>query len=158
MKPSKPSVFQCFIVLCTLWIGACGGGGGNGTTTAPAVSVSVTPPSSTVQAGTTTTLSATVSHDPSSQGVTWTVSCAAAPCGSVSPTTTASGAATTYSAPPSPPAADLSVHIVAAAIAVSLDANAIVIAPTAPDRMLRRDMSELVVIASTAKQSPADCA
>lgn len=110
MKRSKPSVLQCLIVLCTLWIGACGGGGGNGTTTAPAVSVLVTPASSTVQAGTTTTLSATVSHDPSGQGVTWTVSCAAAPCGSVSPTTTASGAATTYIAPPSPPAAGCGGH------------------------------------------------
>src|SRR6185312_11870886 len=96
MKPSKRSVLECFTVLCTLWIAACGGGAGSGTTTTPAVSVSVAPLSSTVQAGTTTTLTATVSHDSSGQGVTWTVSCATAPCGSVSPTTTASGASTTY--------------------------------------------------------------
>jgi dienelactone hydrolase len=119
MKPSTRSVLECFTVLCTLWIAACGGGGGNGTTTTPAVSVSVTPLSSTVQAGTTTTLTATVSHDSSGQGVTWTVSCATPPCGSVSPTTTASGAPTTYTAPPSPPASDLNVQIVASAIAAA---------------------------------------
>ena len=133
MKRSKRSVLACFTLSCTLWIAACGGGGGNGTTTTPAVSVSVTPLNSTVQAGTTTTLTATVSHDSSGQGVTWTVLCATAPCGSVSPTTTASGVATTYSAPPSSPASDLSVQIVAAAIAAaSATGSATVTIPGAP--------------------------
>ena len=62
------------------------------------VTVTVVGPT-TLPAGTTTQLTATVTNDAANQGVAWTVSCATLPCGSASPTTTASGVATTYTAP-----------------------------------------------------------
>src|SRR5262249_19982679 len=46
-------------------------------------------------------------------GVAWTVTCDIPPCGSVSPTSTASGAATTYTAPTPLPASDLGVTLTA---------------------------------------------
>jgi len=44
-------------------------------------------------------LSATVTNDPIAAGVNWTVSCGGSSCGSLSPTLTASGYATVYTAP-----------------------------------------------------------
>ncbi len=73
------------------------------TISAPAaisVALSPTPPTSLV-AGTTTSLSAVVTNDSANAGVRWTVSCGS--CGSFAPTSTASGAATTYTAPATPP-------------------------------------------------------
>lgn len=63
------------------------------------VSFTQSPPTST-GLGTTNTMSATVSNDSSNAGVDWTVTCATSgTCGSFSPTHTASGAVTTYTAP-----------------------------------------------------------
>jgi dienelactone hydrolase len=84
--------------------------------TVPSVVVSVAPASATVVAGSTTQLAAAVTHDTANKGVTWTVSCSLSPCGNVSPTTTASGAATTYTAP-GPPASDLTVTVTATSVA-----------------------------------------
>ena len=81
----------------------------------PVVTMGATP--ATVQPGSTAQLSATVSNDSSNLGVNWTVTCPVAPCGAVSPSTTASGAATTYTAPAIPPAGDLTVTITATAAA-----------------------------------------
>src|SRR5262249_60229101 len=67
--------------------------------TVPGFTVSVTPNSATVSAGGTAPFTATVTNDASHGGVAWTVTCDIPPCGSVSPTSTASGAATTYTAP-----------------------------------------------------------
>jgi hypothetical protein len=69
----------------------------------------------TVLASTTQQFTATVGNDPTNGGVTWTVSCSPAPCGSVSPTSTASGVATTYTAPPPPPS-DLTVNVTATSV------------------------------------------
>jgi hypothetical protein len=46
------------------------------------------------------------------RGVNWTVSCASAPCGTVSPSPTKSGVATTYTAP-APPVSDTQVTVTA---------------------------------------------
>jgi hypothetical protein len=86
------------------------------TITVPSVVISVTPATATALAGGTRAFTATVTHDASNRGVTWTVSCAAASCGTVSPVSTASGAATTYTAPP-PPLTDLQVTVTAASVA-----------------------------------------
>jgi len=86
----------------------------------PGIAVSVAPSSATVEAGATARFTATVSNDPANKGVTWAVSCSTAPCGSVSPTTTASGVATTYSAPASAPSSDLAVSVTAASVTNSV--------------------------------------
>jgi hypothetical protein len=66
-----------------------------------AVSLSTRPPAS-MQSSATTTIAATVSNDATNKGVTW--SCAPnGSCGSFSPAQTASGAATTYTAPAAMP-------------------------------------------------------
>jgi hypothetical protein len=81
----------------------------------PVVTMGATP--AAVQPGSTAQLSATVSNDSSNMGIHWTVTCPTGACGSVSPTTTASGAPTTYSAPAIPPAGDLTVTITATSAA-----------------------------------------
>lgn len=86
------------------------------TVTVPAITVEGQPDSATVPGTTTTRFTATVNNDLTNKGVTWTVSCSPAPCGTVSPTSTASGVATTYTAPPQPPS-DLTVKITATSVA-----------------------------------------
>ena len=76
-------------------------GCGGGSAPPPEITVSVSPTSASVQAGGTKTITATVTNDSKNQGVTWKVSCSTSSCGSVSPTATASGASTIYSAPTS---------------------------------------------------------
>jgi hypothetical protein len=77
-------------------------------------------PPSTMQISAMAPVSATVSNDPQNLGVNWTVSCTAAAgtidCGSFSPTHTASGNTTTYTAPASIPSSG-SVTITATAAA-----------------------------------------
>jgi len=84
----------CLAFGLSIGLAACGGGGDS-----PPVSVSVTSAASTVAAGASTQVTATVLNDSGNAGVTWTVSCSAAQCGSVSPALTLSGAAGTYNAP-----------------------------------------------------------
>ena len=59
---------------------------------------SPTPPSS-IAAGATSSLTAVVSSDSKNGGVTWTVTCGSTLCGSFSAASTASGTATSYTAP-----------------------------------------------------------
>ena len=70
----------------------------------PAISIvfTVAPPSS-LQINAQAMMSATVSGDSQNLGVDWTVTCTGGGCGSFNPTHTASGALTTYTAPPSIP-------------------------------------------------------
>ena len=91
-------------------------GCGNETVQQPiVVTLGATP--ATVQPGATAQFSATIINDSSNKGINWSVSCAAADCGSVSLTKTASGAPTTYTAPAIPPAGDLTVTVTASAAA-----------------------------------------
>jgi predicted dienelactone hydrolase len=92
------------------------GCGGGASSPPPVISVSLSASTITVQAGATTQISATVTNDSANKGVTWTVTCPTAPCGTVSPATTASGVATTYTAPINPPAS-LTVTITAKSVA-----------------------------------------
>ena len=68
----------------------------------PVISVSVSAASPIVSPGATDNITAVVSNDSTNMGVSWSVTCPNAPCGSVSPASTASGVATTYTAPASP--------------------------------------------------------
>jgi hypothetical protein len=76
----------------------------NVTITAPPISVAITtvPPAS-MQTNATASVAATVSNDSANQGVTWSCTPSAS-CGSFTPAQTASGAATTYTAPAAVPA------------------------------------------------------
>jgi hypothetical protein len=82
----------------------------------PPITVSVSAGTTALHAGGTTHLTATVINDSANMGVTWSVSCPTAPCGTVSPTATASGAATTYTAPTTPPSGNLPVIIAATSV------------------------------------------
>ena len=73
-------------------------------TASPAISVTLsTPPPSSMNTGATASIVASVTGDSANAGVTWSVSCGSAQCGSINPTSTASGAATTYTAPTTTP-------------------------------------------------------
>ncbi len=96
------------MALCVLGVAGCGSGG------AP-LTIAITAPSS-LAASSGGNISATVTHDPTAEGVTW--SCAPAGfCGIFTLTQTASGATTVYTAPPVPPAGG-SVTITATSVAI----------------------------------------
>jgi hypothetical protein len=70
------------------------------------ITVTLSLTSASVPTGAKQAFTATVTNDPSNQGVTWTLlssACSEGTCGSVSPTSSASGAAVTYTAPTSVP-------------------------------------------------------
>jgi hypothetical protein len=71
-------------------------------TSAP-ITVSLNSPPASLAATTSAALTATVANDSANAGVTWSVTCGSAQCGSFNPTTTPSGTATTYAAPAAPP-------------------------------------------------------
>lgn len=79
-----------FLVVLDIINFGCGG------SSAPPVIVNVSPTSATVSAGNTQPFMASVSDG---SQVNWTVSCSTPPCGSVSPSSTASGQSTVYTAP-----------------------------------------------------------
>ena len=85
------------------------------TVTVPSLTVSVSETSGTqqLQPGGTATFGSTVTNDGANQGVNWSVSCSAPPCGNVSPATTPAGVNTTYTAPTTPPAGNMVVTITA---------------------------------------------
>lgn len=98
------------VVLAASHIG-CGGG-----TRPPAQFIVIGPsgPGGTVQAGATMPFVAIALRNPNlSANVNWTITCSAASCGAVSPT---SGTGTTYAAPPTPPASNLLVTLTATLI------------------------------------------
>lgn len=74
-------------------------------TVTDAITVSLTQaPPATLLTNATATVIAVASNDTTNSGVTWSVSCSASPCGSVSPAQTASGAPAVFTAPPTVPA------------------------------------------------------
>ncbi len=113
----------------TIWLTACGGGGSSTPPTPPAISVALSATPSSLVVGTTTSITATVSNDSANAGVKWTVTCGSAACGSFSASSTASGVATTYTAPGTPIA---SVTITATSVTDSTKSMSANIAITAP--------------------------
>ncbi len=76
------------------------------TASPPPISVQLSATSVTLLVSTTSLFTATVQNDSQNKGVTWSISgagCSGAACGNVLPTSTASGVATTYTAPVSVP-------------------------------------------------------
>jgi len=80
-------------------IAGCGGGG---TPVPITVGFSPQPPGSVV-AGSVTSITAVVNNDPNNRGVNWSVTCGSSQCGSFSATSTASGVATSFTAPSTVP-------------------------------------------------------
>jgi hypothetical protein len=96
------------------------------------ISVAVTPPSSTIQLSQTQTFIANVSNDPKNAGVTWSLSsCAPGACGTLSATTSASGAPITYTAPTQMPAGG-SIALTATSVTDSAKSASTAITITAP--------------------------
>jgi hypothetical protein len=116
------------------------------------VSLSTAPPAS-LQTGATATIAATVSNDSANKGVTW--SCAPSnACGSFTPTQTASGATTTYTAPASAPQGG-SVTITAASVSdatktASANVAIITTAPTIAVRFTTVPSGESIQTGATA--------
>lgn len=84
--------------------------------TVPAVTINLSSNSATLKLGAQAPFSATVMNDGANAGVNWTVTCPQTACGGVSLAQTASGAATTYTAPDAPPAGDLQVSLTATSV------------------------------------------
>ena len=114
--------------------------------TVSGVTLAVNPITATVDIGTTAPFTATVSNDPSNQGVTWSVTCFAAPCGSVAPVNTLTGVATTYTAPTSFPTGDLIVTLVATSVAVDAVSSSATI--TVPGTTVTVNPGSAVVVAA----------
>ncbi len=117
MKTAAWFVLAFLALASVVTITACGGGGSSSVSASSPITVSVSASSNSVQAGGTDSFTATELNDASGKGVTWTVSCTASQCGTVSPTATASGVATTYTAPSAPPASDVTITVKATSVA-----------------------------------------
>lgn len=94
---SRQGILLSVIAAFTLGLTACGGS--SSPAPPPAITVTLTGQPTALTTGATASITATVSN---STGVTWTVTCVASPCGSFNPASTASGVATTYTAPAAP--------------------------------------------------------
>jgi hypothetical protein len=125
-------------------------GCGGSSTPPPPISVSVSAATATVLSGATAQFTANVANDSANKGVTWNVSCSAAPCGTVSPTTTPSGVPTTYAAPPTPPASDLTVTLIATSAADASKTSSTTI--TVPILTVTISPDNATVVATTAQQ------
>jgi hypothetical protein len=114
LLPSKPrswttslQLFLTFVVsLAALWgVSGCSTSVANGGSQTPIISVALAqlPPSSLL-VGTSTQVSATVTSDVANAGIDWIATCGSTPnCGTFSPSHTASGAISIYTAPPGVP-------------------------------------------------------
>jgi hypothetical protein len=94
-------LFAVVTFMLALFISACGGGSsqpGSPGTPSRSISVVLSPLSTSVVPGSSTSVSATVSNDSANGGVTWSCTPANA-CGLFNPPSTASAMATTYTAP-----------------------------------------------------------
>ncbi len=103
------------VFLFGVFLTGCGGGSSaSPPPPPPAISVFVSPNTVTVQAGSKEQLSASVTND--NNGVSWVVSCSSALCGTVSPASTPSGTATTYTAPSTLPPAGVTITVTATSV------------------------------------------
>jgi hypothetical protein len=133
MKRDFPTYLVAVIVL-VIMITGCGSASSN-PPDPPAVSVTLSPqPPSSTDTGSTISLTAVVANDSANAGVKWTVSCGSSQCGSFSAASTASGAATKYTAPNSAPS-PASVSVTATSVTdstKSASATITISAPSAP--------------------------
>jgi hypothetical protein len=118
-------------ILALAFLHGCGSAASPGPGPQPIAVVISTAPPSTIAAGGTASVAATVSNDTKAAGVTW--SCTpAGTCGSFNPTSTASAAMTTYTAPASSPAGGKVMIIATSVTDITKSANATVTIPAPP--------------------------
>jgi hypothetical protein len=99
------SLRHACLAAVVLGLAACGGGGSSTPSAPISIAFSTAPPTS-MALDARASVAALVSNDPSGGGVTWKLTCSSTDCGSLSASSTPSGAVTTYTAPatlPSPP-------------------------------------------------------
>jgi len=89
------------------------------------MAVTITASATDVPTQTSVTVVATVDNDPANAGVAWSLSCATAPCGTVSSANSASGAQVTYTAPLLPNGAVMDVTLIATAVSNSSISNSV---------------------------------
>lgn len=135
-------------------IAGCGGSGSPNPPNPPAISVAFNPQApSSIDAGSTVSLTAVVSNDNANAGVKWSVTCGSAQCGSFTSSTTGSGAATKYSAPGAVPS-PATVTITATSVTdstKSVSASITISAPSAPISVtLNSSPASLAASANTA--------
>lgn len=102
-------------------------------------------------------LVATVSNDPSNAGVDWSATCGGGNCGSFSPTHTASGAATTYTAPPAVPTAlsgTVTITAASTASASQTATNTLTITAGVPPDSLLSGQFVMLLTASNSSSGP----
>ena len=119
LHPMKAIGWVCllFVMGGLLVLSGCSGASTGSHITPPSLSVAITSAPTSLQVGTTGQITAQVQNDSSNGGVAWSCTPANA-CGSFNPPTTASGAATTYTAPSSVPTGGV-VTVKAASVASS---------------------------------------
>ena len=101
---SRYSVSLLAIASFTLWLTACGGHSSTPPTPPPTISVALSSAApSSINTSATASLVAQVNNDSKNGGVTWSVTCGSASCGTFNPASTASGSPTTYTAPAAVP-------------------------------------------------------
>jgi len=107
---NRRTLWIALLSIVALGVVGCGGGGH--------LTVTITTAPTTLAAGASSNVVATVTHDPAAGGVTWscTPGNSAATCGSFNPTSTPSGTGTTYTAPPAPPSGGAPVVITATSV------------------------------------------
>src|SRR5467141_2961348 len=116
----------------------------------------ISPPPSSLPAGGTASVAATVSNDTANAGVSW--SCTpSATCGSFNPVSTASGASTTYTAPSSAPAGGQVVIMASSMTDSSKRANASVMITGTSNASLKGKYA-LFLTAATGNQGTSVCA
>src|SRR5205807_582906 len=103
-------------------------------TVTPPIAVSVSPTTANVDVTKTQQFTATVTNDPSNKGVNWTLTQSGTPCspgcGAISPASTASGVAVTYTAPSAVPSpAQVTVTAISAADPTKSAAATVTVAP-----------------------------
>src|SRR5467141_3856851 len=117
----------------------------------------ITPPPSSLPAGGTASVAATVSNDTANAGVSW--SCTpSATCGSFNPVSTASGASTTYTAPTAAPAGGQVVIMASSMTDSAKRANASVMITGTSSNASLNGRYALLLTAATGNQGTSVCA
>ena len=135
MSPKSRARVAEVLSLAVITASNFGCGGSTPPPPPPVMSVSLSQTSAAVQPQATSQFTATVNNDPSGKGVTWSItSCNGQFCGSVSPTATASGTPTSYTAP-QPPGVTLMVNLTATAVADPTKSEFVAITVPAPTKV-----------------------
>ena len=151
----RQSILLVTLTAFAITLTGCGGGGGS---TPPPATVTVTlsgQPASLTTGANSSPITATVSNG---AGVTWTVTCATSPCGSFNPSSTASGAATVYTAPSTVESVIITATTssgtaasMSATISITAPAITVAFSPTPPTSLVTGTSSPLTAVTNDSK-------